>query len=133
MAVVRLRLCEEDQGRFPRGDEWFEFDIDEVFDGTPVGVQEDIESKLDWTLAEFSYSLGRYGTKAIRARMWMARYLAGVRITTQGGREVPEPWNEFDPKAHRIETVWPEDSGEPAEDDASPPDQAPDQGQTQDA
>lgn len=111
MAGIRLRLCEEDRERFERGDEWFPFDIDALFDETPVGVQEALEDGMDYALRQMNGGLAVQGTKAMRARLWVARYLAGVR----------EPFDEFSPAVHKIEVDLVE---EPAG-DAAPPDEAP--------
>lgn len=120
--ALKVRMCAADQKRFERGDEWFEFDFDRLFNDTPVGVQEDIEEATGVSLIEFASSLGRGLTRALRWRLWVARYLAGVR----------EPFDAFDPAVHNADWELPDDE-DLVEADASPPGQAPDQGQSQDA
>ena len=79
LARFRFQLAEKNQGEYPRGDEWFTFDIDEIDRTVPTRDVIALESELGFTLDEIVGGLNHGATNAKLIAFWVARKFAGVK------------------------------------------------------
>lgn len=108
-ARFRFQLRKEEWDDYPRGNEWFTFDIDEIDRDMPTDKVIELEAELGFSFDQVVNGLAYGGARAKLMAFYIARRLAGV----------DEKWEFFNPRV-RAASVFPLD-GEPKADDAGPP------------
>lgn len=107
MTAWEFRLGDADRDKYPRGDEWFLYDDEQLYDATPDDLDK-LETEMGYRIHRFLNDLDEMGVQAVRAAMWMARRRVGVQ----------ESWGSFQPKVFRMQARRPV---QPRGDDAVPP------------
>jgi hypothetical protein len=113
-ARFRFLLAPKDQVEYPRGDEWFTFDIDALDAEMPTSDVIKLESDLGVSLDQVLHGLAFGATRAKLWAFYIARRRAGVK----------EDLEFFTPQV-RAASVFHLDDKEPVKaDDAAPPESA---------
>lgn len=79
LARFEFQLAEKDQAEYPRGDEWFTFDIDEIDRTVPTLEVIALERALNVSLDQIVGGLNQGATNAKLWAFWLARRFAGVK------------------------------------------------------
>lgn len=79
LARFEFQLAEKDQAEYPRGDEWFRFDIDDIDATVPTLEIVALEQALNFSLDQIVGGLNAGSTRAKLLAFWLARRFAGVK------------------------------------------------------
>jgi hypothetical protein len=104
----RFQLVAKDQVEYPRGDEWFVFDIAEIDRTVATADVIEIEKQLEFTLDQIVGGLYEGSTHGKLMAFWLARRFAGVK----------EELDFFTPQVRAAEVQYLKD------DDAVPPEES---------
>ena len=90
---IRFQFCADDRAEY--GDGWTVYDESALL-RIPARELIDIERQIGMSVLTMLQRARANYTDANLAAMWVSRYRAGVRVD-KGGKQVPEPFAEFQP------------------------------------